>query len=489
MPDVIRADFVVPADRPAPAPAEQPAAPAQGIGNVDRLVPDVLIKVNGAPLSKKLREAMHTVEVHQSLKVADMAVLTFDNPGNIVSDANEVNCGNEVEVELGYLGGRTALFKGEIISLEPNWPVNQSPSCVVRAYDKMHAMRRGRKQRTFTEQKVSDIVSSIASEEGLTPEVEDTAVVAKYILQNNQSNVEILRELARRYQCEIKVDGVNKKLILRKPKSDQGEGKTLAWGKDLKSFYVKMSVANVASKVEVKTWDVAQKQTVVSTVETQHGSLDVSPSILDLAKKFGEAKKQITNRPTSDPGEAKAMAASALNEGAMDGVTARATCMGDTELAAGEVVKLDGLGKSWTGKYYITASTHLYHRASGYSTEIELGRNGIGSTPVTQVVDPPTPEPTGEDREDPGSLSAGARHTNESFSDTSGGGPMPDPGPEQQASEEPAEEPAEQEAEEAPPAAPPPASPPPDSASTAEEEVGVDPNPIPEVDDHTDVHD
>lgn len=389
----IGAKFHVPQDQASGAAADEPQQPAGGQGGVDRAVPDYRVKVNGAPLSKALLNNLYSIEIHQTLSMASMAILTFDNPHAVVSDATEVNCGTELELEIGWLGQLVPGFKGEIVGIDPVFPLGASPTCTVRAYDRMHRMRRGRQQRTFTEQKVTDIVNKIASEEGLTPEVEDTQVVAKYILQNNQSNVEFLKELARRYHCEVMVDGPNKKLVLRKPKSDQGEAATVKWGHDLKSFYVKASVANMPTQVSTSTWDVTQKKAVLSTAQATHGSLDTSPGIIDMAKKFGDAKKHIINRPTADSREAKAIAESTLNEAGMDGVQGRGTCVGNTDLAPGTVLLIEGLGKSWTGKYYITAVTHLFHRTSGFSTEFEVQRNGIGNTPIQQVVDPPTPPP------------------------------------------------------------------------------------------------
>ncbi len=405
----IRAEFVAPPEAAQAQPAAQPQNAAGGEGEPDKLVPDFKVKLNGQPLSDALRECLYTIEVQQSLTLVSMAVLVFDNPGAIVSDAGEVGSGVEVEIELGYLGSLSPVFKGEVISIEPNFPQGGNPYCLIRAYDKLHRMRRGTKQRTFLEQKVSDIVTSIAGEEGLTPEVEDTQVTAPYILQSNQSNVDFLHELSKRYHCEITVDGPNKKLKLKRPSTTGQQSKSLKWGESLKSFYVKMSLANVPTKVEVKTWDPGTKSIKTATATESHGAMDTKPSIIEQAKKaFGEAKRTISIRPASDPKEAKAMAESALNDAAMDSVKGTAAAQGDPEITPGMIILLEGLGAVWTGQYYVTGATHLLARSSGYTTSFDVKRPGTGNTPIQEQVEPtpPAEEEEEEEEEESGKLSS-----------------------------------------------------------------------------------
>src|SRR6516225_3443664 len=148
-------------------------------------VPDFQVSIEGSPLPPDWRSLVHAIEVHQSLSLFDMFVLHVDNPDAMISDANVFDQGNTVEIELGYVGKRTKLISGVIVSTEPVWPLGQTPYMVVRGYDKAHALRRGRKRRTFLKQKASDVVSKLASEDGLQADVDDTTLVYEYLMQNN----------------------------------------------------------------------------------------------------------------------------------------------------------------------------------------------------------------------------------------------------------------------------------------------------------------
>lgn len=376
----VRAEFKVPPE-PPPSQQQPAAAPAsqsepRTSGEPQMFAPVTEVLVDGQPLSTAFASALTSVEVQQSLSLVDMAVLTFDNPEGKIGDAPTLSCGKELEVKMGYLGKVVSLFKGDIVALEPSYPIEGKPFVVVRAYDRKHRLRRGRKQRVFLNQKVSDIAQTIASEEGLSADIEDTGVQHPYLIQNNQTNIDFLHELGRRYHVEVRVAGVENKLVVKKPKSTEGPTAKFKWGENLKSFYVKKSVANVPTEVEVRTWDMVRKSTISSTAQSLHGKLG-SSSVLDEAKKaFGAAKRLIAIRPTLDQQEASAMASSVLNEEAMNAVKGRGTIVGDTSVVPGMVIELEGLGQTWSGKYYVTGATHVYHHVSGYATQFEVKRNG-----------------------------------------------------------------------------------------------------------------
>lgn len=379
-PTPVKAKFKGPPEQqPQPAAQQQPAATNQptvtdAIG--DKLVPVYEVSIDGSPISQALVEAMHSVEVQQSLALVDMAILTFDNPHGAIGDADALSCGKEVEIKIGYLGALTSVFKGDIVAIEPTYPIEGNPSLRIRAYDRSHRLRRGRKQRTFLKQKISDIAKTIASEEGLTPDIEDTQVQHDYIIQNNQSNIDFLHELSRRYFVEARVVEPGRKLVVKKPQNTSGPSKTLKWGNDLKSFYCKKSTSNVATEVETRTWDVTQKKMTASKATSIHGQLAASSIVADAKKAFGDAKRLVSIRPTADPREAKAMAESILNEEAMGAVKGHGTCIGDTSIVPGIVLELEALGAAWSGKYYVTGATHVVHRVSGFSTQFEVKRNG-----------------------------------------------------------------------------------------------------------------
>ena len=340
-----------------------------------RSVPEVRVLIDGARLPPTVEHAVQAVEVDLSLGLIDQATVQLANGRGAVSELDLLAFGKEIEIQLGYIGKIKAVFKGDLVAVEPCFPQSGSAAVTVRAYDRLHRYRRGRHQRTFLNQKVSDVVTTLASEEGLRPQVEDTGHTHEYLLQNNQTNIEFIKELARRAFFEVFVRETT--LHFRRPKYDQGPALKLEWNQNLKSFHVRKSSANVATKVETRYWDMLQKKHVVQAHGRLHGKL--GPDIARETKQaFGAGDVQISARTHTLPGEAEDLAFAIYNEQALRSTRGHGTAYGDPEIEPGQVIELEGLSKLWDGKYYITACTHMYDVfGGGYTTEFRV--QGTGS--------------------------------------------------------------------------------------------------------------
>ena len=353
------------------------------------LVPTYSVTVDGAVLPDNITLFLQWIEIRQSIRLIDMAVLCFENPGGTVGDNALFKHGKEIEVELGYLGEIKWVFKGDIVSVEPEFPMGAAPMVQIRAYDRLHRYRRGRKQRTFLNQKVSDVVTTLASEDGLSPDVEDTKLQHEYLLQNNQTNIDYIHELGRRHGYEVEVTDRGKKLFFKRPRYDQGKAHTLSWLKELKGFYVRKSVDNVPTEVQCRYWDMKQKKAITEKHDKVHGELeaiDVGPK--EANKAFGKAEVLISLRQNVAPAEAKALAESVFNELALESVKGRGSAVGDTKIVPGMVLELLNLGTTWSGLYYVVATTQLYDRRSGYTTEFEVRRTGTGYAAKSEFIQP-----------------------------------------------------------------------------------------------------
>jgi phage protein D len=104
----------------------------------------------------------------------------------------------------------------------------------------------------------SDIVKKIIQEVGIKAGTIDASGVAHdYAFQENQTNMEFLRQRADRIGFELFLqDG---KLNFRKPKADSKK-LTLTWLTDLRSFRVRVTSAEQVKEVEVRAWDYKEKE-------------------------------------------------------------------------------------------------------------------------------------------------------------------------------------------------------------------------------------
>src|SRR5439155_26631113 len=167
------------------------------------------------------------------------------------------------EVKVGFLDRLRSLIRGEVTALEPDFPADKAPTLIVTGYDRLHRFRRGRHTRSFINIRDSELAESMARELSLRARVEDQSVTHPYLFQNNQTNVDFLRERARRIRYEVDVE--DRTLIFRPSANNAGKTVTLAFGDKLKNFFPRLTTLDQVSKVEVRGWDPVNKLAIVAT--------------------------------------------------------------------------------------------------------------------------------------------------------------------------------------------------------------------------------
>jgi uncharacterized protein len=336
---------------------------------------------------------IHSLVVDLDIDQPDMCVLTVNNASHRFS--NQVGLGDEVEVKIGGEGGRS-IFKGEVGGLEPIYKTGGESRCIVRAFNRMHRLLRGRKSRTFVDMKDSDIAQNIAGDNGLAAEVEATSVVHKHVYQHNQTDLEFLRVLAARNGYEVLVE--DKALHFRKPRADRESGVELrindqSAGQLLKQFTPRLSSAGLVKEVEVRSWNPEKKEEIVARASASNSSLGrrIAP---DNAAAFGDKITFTVDRPVGSVEEAQKLAEAKLSEILMDYIAGDGLAIGHPELKAGIVVKIivnpDDPEDRFNGKYYVIGASHRYSHSGtgggggdgsgggGYVTSIRVRRDAEG---------------------------------------------------------------------------------------------------------------
>lgn len=284
--------------------------------------------------------------------------------------------GNEVEIQMGYVDHLESLMVGEITGLEPEFSGSEIPILTVRGYDRRHRLLRGQKTRSFTQMKDSDIASQIASDAGLTAQTDDTQVTLDYVLQHNQTDLEFLQNRARRIGYEVVVE--DKTLSFRTRQNASADVLTLTRETDLLEFYPRLTTLTQVGQVTVRGWNVKEKAKVVGQAATGDetttmGGSTSGPSATDQA--FGSVSASRVDRPVLSQAEADQIAAGRFNTMALAYIGGEGVCIGRTDLRAGKVIKIEGLGRRFSGLYYVTATSHTYTPAAGYRTAITVKRN------------------------------------------------------------------------------------------------------------------
>jgi phage protein D len=347
-------------------------------------LPHFDIVINGKPLShtqdgERVRNCVTALTADQSVEVPGMFTIELAGTGTQEDWTDWLSddmfwVGNAVEVRMGYLGALKPLMKGEITALEPAFVASSPPGLTVRGFDLSHRLQKRRRRHTFTNQKVSDIAAQIARGAGLEPKCTDTGPQRKYVIQENRTDWEFLRQLALDINYEVLVDG--KTLVFRPVANHEAAFMWLQLGKELEKFYPRLSLAQQVTEVSVRGWSEREKESYVGRARAGDvvpmGGSQSGPRQFERA--FGSAGVQLGPRPVRDQAEADLLAKARLNQLALSLVSGEGICAGRTDLRAGIVVRLVNLGPRFSGDYYITSAVHRCDR-SGYRTEFKARRN------------------------------------------------------------------------------------------------------------------
>jgi uncharacterized protein involved in type VI secretion and phage assembly len=296
------------------------------------------------------------------------------------------------KIRLGFISSTTEdsnfkkeeeefLIEGEITGIEIHFNEKSEAPIIIRGYDIAHRLHRGRHNRSFLNETDADIVRKIAKEVGIKAEknVQSSGETPEYVFQENQTNMEFLRERAARIGFELFVLG--NELYFRKP--DGKDPLKLKWLVDISSFSTRITSAEQVSAVEVRSWDYTQKRLITSTassekVVTKTGSKRGSTTSTEFNLNNKPPKMTVVDQPVSTAKQAEAMAQALCDELGGEYIYADASSEGNPKIRPGRVVTLEGMGDRFSGKYYVTETRHFYNQRI-YSTNFSVRGLRAGS--------------------------------------------------------------------------------------------------------------
>jgi phage protein D len=330
---------------------------------MENLTPDLRIKIDGARLEDSIIDKLIEARVNFSVDKSDMFKLTFSDKDFSIQNSNTIDAGKEIIVELGYNRKFEKVVEGEIVRVEFDFESQYPTTVTIIGFDKMYRLNRTKKSRSFNKIKVSDIAHQIAKEMGLSTDIEATTKVHEYLFQNNQSNLDFLKQQAKRLNYEVEVE--DNKLVFKKARHKDADGSvTLKWDKNLTQFNPIIDYTKVVEEVEVTGWDAKNKKLIKATAKAgdeksgitgNKGTQKIKPAFASSNSKTFQ-----TDTPISSQEEAKSIAQSKLEQLSMQYLTTTGTAIGEPKIKIGKLIQIVGVGDKLSGNYYITGCEHIF---------------------------------------------------------------------------------------------------------------------------------
>lgn len=384
-----------------------------------RYVPDFRLRIDGEPIPSTLRASIASVTVQTGLEGADRLELTIVNEALRWLDHPLLRLDRVLAVSLGYLPeGLEQVFVGEVVTRTASFGSNGVPTLTVAAQARTRRMQQGEKVRWFAIP-VSSVgnfalpdqatASIVTLENGMVPVFEPVGAALAVLLggaealsadgdpdamqrairkQSGESDYDFLGRLSRENGWEMVVDHSGpldgRRLRFMSPLDRLVPVATLRYGQSLVDFHPRLSTVGQIVSVTAIVWLSAIKTEFVVTVgwdwDRMALTIDISPEFSPA----GRGPSQLLIEEPVTPFTAPRRIVSELIPRLNRRLTGSGSTIGDTRIAAGEVVRLEGLGAEFGGLYRVTSATHTID-AGGFRTSFEARKEiWFGSIPLTE---------------------------------------------------------------------------------------------------------
>jgi phage protein D len=354
----------------------------------DFYVPAFEIRLAGRPPGREVIRDIMSVTYKDSVQDIDSFEITINNwdAANRTfkySDQKLFDPGQTVDLRMGYLGELRAMLKGEITSLRPSFPAGGGSTLAVSGLNILHRFRTKQESATYVDKSDSQIADDISDRLSVRIDAAKRADEPrfKYLIQDNQYDIIFLMERARRIGYDIMVKEENGETFLQYQPSTTVHHPTyrLTYGRSLIEFQPELTTANQVSKVIVRGWDNVQKKKIEYTAtraEIRTKGVGSRGGQEAIEKSVQQKAEIVSTKPVESDAEARKLAIEILEGIAKEMVKANGSVPGLPDVRAGTVLEIDGVGDRFSGRYFVTGTTHTIGD-SGYTTQFECRREEL----------------------------------------------------------------------------------------------------------------
>lgn len=275
--------------------------------------------------------------------------------------------------------GDERLFEGSISALAGRFPDGGTPQLGVCAEDRLQDLRMTRRTRTFADASLADVLNRIAGDHGLQAQLSLQGETHKLLAQVNQSDLAFVRDLARREDAQVWIEGTQLKAA---PRTRRGTATVaLAWAGSLREFEVRADLAHQRTKLVGVGWNVADKQAAKheadeSAIQAELGRTASGAQTLQRA--FGARVETLAHGLPLDDAQARTLAQASYRHMARRFLVGRGVAETQGALRVGCKVAISGVGPLFEGDYTVTEVQVRFDPQQGLRTEFWCDRPGIG---------------------------------------------------------------------------------------------------------------
>lgn len=382
-----------------------------------RFAPEFSLALDGRPVPAELRASILSLQCRTGYEGLDEVEVALANEKLRWLDSELFKLGTALTLQLGYAPDPlTQVFDGDVVARAASFPSGGAPSFNITAHDRRHRMSDGKKVRWFAvpvptvgNYPLPDIATAgiVALENLLLPIFDPVGAALSIILggvdafvavtdpmsaqkvirrQANTSDYDFLAQIAAEngWDTVVEHDGAQGGHVLRFTSSmDHLDADfSFSYGRSLIDFSPRISNVGQIASVSGFVWIPAIKTTFIVTLgydwDRMALTLMIYPGIVPVGMGIGEYLIDEPLTLTSIPRRIIAELLPKLN----NRLTATGTVLGDPNIRAGDVLRIEGVGGEFGGLYRATAVTHTLD-SGGFRTRFEARKEiWFGSIPL-----------------------------------------------------------------------------------------------------------
>jgi phage protein D len=299
--------------------------------------------------------------------------------GLLYLDGQVFDFGKSLNVSIGSTAEERTIFQGKVTAIEVNFDEGIPPEVVIFAEDQLMDLRMTRRMKTYENVSDADIARAIASEHGLTAEVDAQGPTYKVVQQWNMSDLAFLRQRAALLQAEIWL--VERKLFFQTRDKRSARSATLVQGNTLMSAEARADLSHQRTKVVVSGYDASGRESVSEETEASVVEAEIDGGVTGgkvLERAFGQRVSYRVRQGPLVSSEATAWARAEMLRRARSFVTVRGVTSGTPDMVVGSHLTLERMGRPFEGSgYYATYVCHTYDNTNGHRTRFIAERATI----------------------------------------------------------------------------------------------------------------
>lgn len=347
-----------------------------------------IVKVNGSAVPGSF--SIYAIRVDKkvnSISAATITILDGDpSTENFAGSSSSTFVpGATISIEAGYDSRNQILFTGIITGQKLRIDPVIGSALEVECRDEAVKMIVGRKCLTFSDQKDSDIISSIIGTYGLIANVTATPTVWPQQVQYYATDWDFI--LARAEANGMIVTTINGKVTVAKPDANTSSVLTVGNGTGLMEFNADMNAITQLGSATASSWDFTQ-QTVATGAAQNNVSGPGNISSKTLSEVVGLSTYGLQTSGSLQTADLTNWSQAQLVKSEYAKIRGTAKFQGSAVVDLANYITLQGLGDRFNGDHFVSGVMHELSNGN-WVTEVNIGMSPFWYTQEPDVMAPP----------------------------------------------------------------------------------------------------